>query len=180
VVRAQHGDPDAFSSLALASERQLSLIAQRILRDQEVAADAVQDTLLRAWLDVRGLRDPGRFDPWLRRILVRTCYRAAARRRSRALVEAVFAPAGEGSAADIADDTAPAAVARHDQLERALRRLSADHRASVVLCHYAGLSLPEAADALGVPTGTVKSRLNRALATMRASIEADDRLPSVA
>src|SRR5258706_4868941 len=83
VVRAQAGDLDAFSELTSRHTDRLYGAARLILRDSEQAADAVQDALLEAWLDIRGLRDPEKFDAWLRRLLVRACYRAAKRRRTR-------------------------------------------------------------------------------------------------
>ena len=67
------------------------------------------------------------------------------------------------------------AVAVRDQLERGFVRLSTDHRAVIVLVHYLGLSLSEAGEVLGVPLGTVQSRLSRATQNMRAALEADER-----
>src|SRR6478752_4062348 len=87
VVRAQRGDLDAFSALTVGRTDRLYSAARLILRDGEQAADVVQDALLQAWLDLRGLNDPDRFDAWLHRILVRACYRAAKRRRTRDVVE---------------------------------------------------------------------------------------------
>ena len=66
-------------------------------------------------------------------------------------------------------------VLDRDRLERAFGRLSPDHRAILVLTHYLGLPLNEAAETLDIPNGTAKSRMNRALAAMRAALEADDR-----
>jgi RNA polymerase sigma-70 factor (ECF subfamily) len=177
VTRAQHGDVEAFAALTRARARRLFSVARMIVRDDELAADVVQDTLLRAWTDLKALRDPDRYDAWLRRILVRACY-GAARRRSRGVVEITLAPDWEP--ASIAADDSPSAVALRDQLERAFGRLSPEQRATVVLHFYLGLTLDEAAEVLGIPTGTMRSRLNRALQAMRAAVEADDRSPSLA
>ena len=87
VVRAQAGDVDAYSALTAGRTSRLYAVARLILRDGEQAEDAVQDALLQAWLDLRGLRDSARFDAWLHRLLVRACYRAAKRRRSREITE---------------------------------------------------------------------------------------------
>jgi RNA polymerase sigma-70 factor (ECF subfamily) len=87
VVRAQRGDLDAFSALTVGATNRLFGAARLILRDDEHAADAMQDALLQAWRDLRGLRDPDRFDAWLHRLVVRACYRAAKRGRHRAVVE---------------------------------------------------------------------------------------------
>jgi RNA polymerase sigma-70 factor (ECF subfamily) len=67
-----------------------------------------------------------------------------------------------------------------DSLERALGRLSHDHRTVLVLTYYLDLPQADAAHALGIPLGTMKSRLNRATQALRAALEADEREPSVA
>jgi RNA polymerase sigma-70 factor (ECF subfamily) len=175
VIRAQGGDLDAFSALTVVSTDRLYAAARLILRDSEQAADAVQDALLQAWIDLRGLRDPDRFDAWLRRLLVRACYRAAKRRRTRDIVEIKVA-----STADRVTPDAQRALAIRDQLERGFRRLSPEQRAPIVLHHYLGLSLSESAEALGVPLGTMQSRLSRATQAMRAALEADDRTAALA
>ena len=174
VVQAQRGDLEAFSALTAGRTSRLYAAARLILRDDDRAADAVQDALLRAWLDLRALRDPDRFDAWLHRLLVRGCYRAARKDRSRDVIEIEMTPASEPS---VPEDQRGVAI--RDQLERGFRQLSADHRAAIVLYHYLGLSLAESADALGIPLGTMQSRLNRATRLMRAALEADERSPEL-
>jgi len=144
-------------------------IAYRILRDAHLAEDAVQITLVTAWRELRKLRDPDRFEPWLHRILTNACY-AEARRRTgwsanlRVIpVEATYDPGGIPTADD------------RDQLERALTRLTLEQRAVLVFHHYLGLTLPEVAEHLDIPLGTAKSRLHYAVTALRASLEADDR-----
>ena len=83
VERAQRGDHEAFEALATAAYHRLYAIASRILRDGYGAEDAVQDALVHAWRDVRGLRDPGAFDAWLQRLLINACYDQTRRRRRR-------------------------------------------------------------------------------------------------
>lgn len=174
VVRAQAGDVDAFSALTFDSTKRLHATARLILRDDEAAKDAVQDALLGAWLNLRGLRDPDRFDAWLHRLLINACYRTAKRHRIRDVVEL--------RVSTDRDDTPDVqrALAVRDQLERGFRHLSTEQRAVLVVRHYLGLSLHETADVLGVPLGTVQSRLYRATAAMRAALEADDRLADLA
>jgi RNA polymerase sigma-70 factor (ECF subfamily) len=174
VVRAQHGDADAFSALTAPRRGRLLAVARLILRDEDRAADAVQDALLQAWLDLRGLRDPERFDAWLNRLLVRSCHRAAGHLRVRTVAEIGIDGTAEPATRESQHD-----IVLRDQLERAFRRLSPEHRSILVLRHYLGLSQAETAAALGVPLGTVQSRLDRATRTMRASLEADDRLAPV-
>jgi len=175
VIRARDGDLDAFSMLTSSRTSRLFAVARLILRHSELAEDAVQDALIRAWQDLRGLRDPDRFDAWLHRLLVRACYKAAERNRRHAAVELdVDRPVGASSG----DPQGPTAV--RDQLERGFRRLSAEQRAVIVLHHYLGMSLADAADTLGIPLGTMQSRLSRATQVMRAALEADERTPALA
>jgi RNA polymerase sigma factor (sigma-70 family) len=171
VLRASAGDHAAFSQLATTAIGGLYRIAHLILRDAELANDAVQNALIAAWRDVRGLRDPDRFDAWLHRLTVRACYRVARSERHRTFTEVPFVPTHQQSSVD--DDQRLLAV--RDQLERGFRRLSAEERAVLVLRYYLDLPLAEAADIMGIPLGTMKSRLNRATHALRAALDAQDR-----
>ena len=171
VTRAQRGDVEAFDALAATRTRRLYLAARMIVRDDELAADVVQEALFRAWRDLRALRDPGAFDAWLRRIVVRGCYSVT--RRSRGVVEITLVPVVE--AEQDAGRDPMAIVAMRDQLDRAFGRLTPEQRAIITLHFYLGLTVPETADALGIALGTTASRLSRALQTMRAAVDADDR-----
>jgi RNA polymerase sigma-70 factor (ECF subfamily) len=165
------GDHDAFSELARASIGRLYATARLILRDDGRAEDATQEALVAAWRDLSALRDPDRFDAWLRRLLIRACYREIRRGRNRWTIEVDV----EGH--ETADADATLDVADRDQLERGFRRLDADQRMVLVMHYYLGLSLDEAAEALGIPPGTVRSRLSRATRAMRAALDADGRPP---
>jgi RNA polymerase sigma-70 factor (ECF subfamily) len=168
VERAQRGDRESFEVLAELSIAWLYNVAQLMLSDGDLAHDAVQEALVVSWRDLRGLRDPDRFDAWLRRILVRCVYRVAKGERRQAERERRVS-VGEGSpdsAGELAD---------RDEIERVFRRIKAEYRAVIVLHHYLGFSDQEAGEALGIPAGTVKSRLHRATAAMRAELEADRR-----
>ncbi len=169
VVRAQHGDEEAFASLAVAVGDRLHAVAHRILRDTDLAEDATQQALLTVWRDLPQLRDPARFDAWSYRLLVRACY-AEGRRTRRWAPNLRLLPADEPAAADGSNS-----VADRDQLERGFRRLSIDHRAVVVLHHYLDMPLDEVAETLGVPVGTVRSRLHHAMRGLRAALDADAR-----
>jgi RNA polymerase sigma-70 factor (ECF subfamily) len=169
IGRAQHGDEEAFASLAVAVGDRLHAVAHRILRDTELAEDATQQALLNVWRDLPQLRDPARFDAWSYRLLVRACY-AEARRTRRWAPNLRLLPGDEP-----ADAEGLSSVVDRDQLERGFRRLSIDHRAVVVLHHYLDLSLDEVAGVLGVPVGTVRSRLHHAMRGLRAALEADAR-----
>ena len=170
VGRAQRGDREAFATLTAGRTNRLYAAARLILRDDEAASDAVQDALVRAWVDLRGLRDPGNFDAWLHRVLVRVCHRSASRSRGRVVREVLTI-----SQSPAMVDDAQAEFAVRDELERGLRRLSVEHRTALVVRYYLDLPLAECAQVLGVPLGTVQSRVNRALQAMRAALAADGR-----
>lgn len=170
VERARRGDREAFALIADASITRLYNIAQLMLADADLAKDAVQETLIVTWRDLRALRDPERFDSWQHRILVRIVYRLA--RNERHHVQPVrLAGTDPGSTPDVAAD-----VEDRDAVDRGFRHLRPEYRAVLVLHHYLGLSDDEAAEVLGVPVGTVKSRLHRATAAMRAELDADTRM----
>ena len=171
VDRARRGDREAFSVLAGGAVDRLYAIARLILRDTELAEDATQDALVRAWRDLPSLRDVERFDAWLYRLIVRACADIG-RHRRRWRAEITIVPN------EPAEPDRSSALADRDQLERGLRRLSDAQRTIVVLHFYLGLSPSETADALEIPVGTAKSRLHYAIEALRAAIEADDRAPS--
>ena len=170
VEQAQRGDHDAFAILAGATIGRLDAAARLILRDPERAKDAVQEAFVRAWRDLPTLRDPDRFDAWLRRLVVHSCLNEARRRRSRPR-EVELLPIDHPTTSDPGS-----ALADRDELERGFRRLDPEQRAIVVLHYYLGYPLPEAADILGVPVGTAKSRLHRAIQALRGAVDADARL----
>jgi RNA polymerase sigma-70 factor (ECF subfamily) len=168
---AKKGDREAFDSLARTVGDRCMAIACGILRDVDRAEDAVQAALITAWRELRSLRDPERFEPWLHRILTHECY-AEARRGRRMRAEIRVLPLQQD------DSNAYVTVHDRDQLERAFRRLTLEQRSVLVFHHYLDLPLAEVADRLGIPLGTAKSRLHYATAALRASLEADSRVPS--
>src|SRR6185312_16529316 len=169
VLRAQRGDEEAFASLAVAIGDRLHAISHRILRDTDLAEDATQQALLTIWRDLPQLRDPARFDAWSYRLLVRACYSEARRTRHWA-PNLRLMPADEPTSTD-----GSTLVVDRDQLERGFRRLSIEHRAVVVLHHYLDMPIDQVAETLGVPPGTVRSRLHYAMQGLRAALEADAR-----
>jgi RNA polymerase sigma-70 factor (ECF subfamily) len=169
VDQAKRGDEEAFDALARMVGDRCMAIACRILRDTHLAEDAVQSALVKAWRELRTLRDPDLFEPWLHRILTNECY-AEARRRTRWSANIRLLPTEESPEA-----SGYLTVNDRDQLERAFRRLTLEQRAVVVFHYYLDLPLPEVADRLGIPRGTAKSRLHHATAALRASVDADAR-----
>jgi RNA polymerase sigma-70 factor (ECF subfamily) len=174
VEAARSGDEEAFASLARGMADQLFAVAHRILRDIGQAEDAAQQTLVTAWRELPGLRDADRFEAWIHRILVRACYaeaRSARRWSANIRVLPVQGPA--------TPDTS-LGVVFNDTLDRGFRRLPTEQRSIFVLHHYLGWPLAEIAETLGIPLGTVKSRLHYATQGLRAALEADERAASPA
>jgi RNA polymerase sigma-70 factor, ECF subfamily len=169
VEAARRGDREAYADLIRARGDRLFAIAQRILRDVDRTEDAVQDALVIAWRDLPSLRDPDRFDAWLYRLLVRACITEARReRRLGATIRAL--PMDFPSTSDDY-----VSVAARDELERGFRRLPPEQRALIVLRHFVGLEPAEIAEVIGIPAGTVRSRLHHAHRAMRAALDADAR-----
>lgn len=173
VLRAQRGDAEAFDSLARMVGARCLAIAVRILRDIDVAEDAVQAAMIMAWTELRALRDPSRFEPWLHRILTHACWAEARHRRRWYAGRGILGVTGAYGPDDYLT------VDDRDLLERALRRLTSQQRSVMVFHHYLGLSISEVAGRAGIPVGTAKSRLHHATRALRASIEADARASTV-
>lgn len=170
VERAQGGDRDAFAGLVRAVGDRMYAVAYRILRDADVAQDAYQEAMIIAWRRLPTLRDPDRFEAWIRRILVHECY-AESRKRTRWSTHARVVDAMQPEGGD-----ERTAVHDRDELERAFRGLSIDHRAVFVLHHHVGLSLVEIADTLKIPAGTARSRLHYATRALRRTLDAGEPL----
>jgi RNA polymerase sigma-70 factor (ECF subfamily) len=167
VERAMRGDREAFGLLVGSASDRLFAIATRILRDTDLAEDALQSALITAWRELPRLRDPDRFEAWVRRLLVHACYAEARRRRQWAGNVRVLPVDGPAAADELIS------VADRDALDRAFRRLTVEQRAVFVLHHHVGLPLVEVAETLGIPAGTARSRLHYATRALRSAVEAD-------
>lgn len=167
VIRAQQGDVDAFARLVGSAIDRLHGVAIRILSDSDAADDAVQRALIDAWDHIDGLRDPGRFDAWTYRLVVRAALKEIRRERSERGRVRFVVPS-------VVDRDLGADLAERDAIERGFRRLSPEQRVVLVLHHYADLPLAEIADILGIPAGTVGSRLHTAAARLRAALDRDE------
>jgi RNA polymerase sigma-70 factor (ECF subfamily) len=169
VARAQEGDQDAFESLTIANHSRLYRVAYGILRDRHLSEDATQQAFLDIWRNLGSLDDPARFEGWSYRLLVHACY-AEAKRKPRWAPEADI----EGSRVPVApDDYGP--VIDRDLLERGFRHLSVEHRTVIVLRCLLDMPMDQVAETLGIPVGTVGSRLNRAVSALRAALQAESR-----
>ena len=138
-------------------------LAAAILGDRGEAEDATQDALVIAWRRWQQLRDPDRFEAWFHRILVNTCRDRLRRVARRPTTDLSPELAGASDPTSAVDD--------HDQIGRAMALLSADHRIVVTLRYYLDLPIDQIAARLGVPAGTVNSRLHNALRQMRQGVD---------
>jgi RNA polymerase sigma-70 factor (ECF subfamily) len=160
VESAQRGSREAFAVLVAGHERSLYGTALSLSRSSLDASDALQDAFVEAFVKLRKLRDPGKFGPWVSAILVNKC--RDARRRNRtvptdALLESqAYEFAGPETSLDLLD---------------ALRDLDEQLRVVVALRYFRDLKVDEIAEIVGCPSGTVKSRLNRAIAALHERLE---------
>ena len=166
---ARAGDHGAFVALLRSYEPRLRALAYRVLRDPDTVADALQESYLRAYRSLAGFRDEARLGTWLYRVTYNACLdQLAGRRRQLHLVERVGDEV-ERHESDPAD-----LVATGDSLSRALDTLSPEHRAVVYLCIQQDLDLGTAASVLGIPYGTVGSRLNHARTVLRKALAGEE------
>lgn len=172
VIRAMRGDADAFDALVAATIARLDGAARLILHDHGRAEDAVQDAYAKAWRDLPGLRDPDRFDSWLRRLVINSCYDELRRQKSRP-IQVHADGVDQLTTADSQE-----ALGDRDAIERAVRGLDIDLRTVVVLFYYLDLPLPEVAQAAGIAVGTAKSRLFRARNELRRALGETAEAPS--
>ena len=170
VEQARRGDSAAF--VALIEERQAAMtrVAMAILGNRSDAEDALQEALTALWRQLPRLREPHRFDAWADRILVNACLLVLRRRRRRGVREIVATPGSPPAVEPAIADPASLeeSTVDRDAFRRAFETLSGDARALIVLRHLEDRSIPEIAAILGIPDGTVKSRLftaRRALET---------------
>lgn len=165
VAAAKAGDRDAFGTLVEPDLPAALGTARIVTRSEADASDAVQEALLSAWRGLDGLREPEAFRAWFRRHVVRAALRAATKRgRVLELDLAAAAPDGE---LDRALD--------HRTLARAFDRLDPRDRLLLTLHHFWDLPIAETAAHLGIPAGTVKSRVHYAMDRLRAAFAAEER-----
>ena len=179
VQRVQRADAAAFAVLMRRYNRRLYRTARSILKDDGAAEDAVQEGYLAAWRHVGAFRGDAQIGTWLTRIVVNQALQALRRRRREQVVVLFDEPAGEPTDADGAVNDPPAADMPEDAMartemrrliERKIDELPEAYRTVFVLREVEDMTVDEAATALGIPAATVRSRLFRAKARLRASL----------
>ena len=178
VERARTGDVNAYESLVQQYQELAFRVAYQVTGDAADAEDAAQEAFVNAYYALSRFRAGAPFRPWLLRIVANEAWnrRTSAHRRT-ALAERALAAQSSGEAAPSPEEAAEADEFRAI-LIATLRDLRADDRLVLAYRLFFDLSEAEMAVALNCPRGTVKSRLSRALARLRAALPDDIRLPS--
>jgi RNA polymerase sigma-70 factor (ECF subfamily) len=179
IAKAAGGDLDAFNQLVLTYQNLAYSVAYRTLQEEDAAADAVQESMIKAFRSLSGFQG-GSFKSWIIRIVVNTCYDALRSRKRRRTDSLDDFAAGDDYGADGAGDYSPQLedpgerpdvyVQRMELsqlIEQSIARLPAEQRLALTLCDVHGYAYDEISDMTGMPMGTVKSRINRARAKLR-------------
>lgn len=164
--RAVRGDADAFAQLVHREEPRLRALAYHLLRDPDRTDDALQEAYVRAFRALADFRVEASFGTWMYRITHNVCMDELRRCPPVASLDHL-----DRERPDPRPDPSTDVVDRAD-LAAAFAALPPEHRAVVLAVDVHGLNYEEAADALGIPSGTVGSRLNRARASLRRTLEA--------
>jgi len=177
IAQATQGDLDAFNQLVLLYQNLAYSVAYRTLQDGDAAADAVQESMIKAFRSLSNFQG-GSFKSWIIRIIVNTCYdmlRSQKRRRTDSLdnfADDDSSDYGSEYSMQLEDPSEqPDAFAQRMELsqliEHGIARLPADQRLALTLCDVHGYAYEEISELTGMPMGTVKSRINRARAKLR-------------
>lgn len=175
VEAVRQGKPGAFDAVVLAHQDRVYAFCTRMLSDREEALDAAQEVFLSAYRNLPGFRGEAALSTWLLRIAANQCLNRIRKRKVQAARETrfpepedprdpPFQPPGK-------EEDRPDRIAENREtgkiLEAALGRLEEDSRMLVLLSDVEGLSYEEISEAVGIPLGTVKSKLHRARMALR-------------
>lgn len=183
IERSLNGDLDAYNHLVVEYQNLAYSVAYRLLSDADGAADAVQDSFIKAYRALDSFRG-GSFKSWLMRIVTNTCYDVLRARKRRATESIDDLPVEEEYAVQLTDEgESPQDYVERRELnallEEAIGSLPDDQRTVIVLCDVEGYSYEEIAEITGVAMGTVKSRISRARSKVRDYLtERSELLPS--
>ena len=176
VRRAKAGEQDAFETIVRLHEKPLYALALRTLRSPEDAADALQETFLKAWTGLNGFRGGSKLSVWLYRIMLNVCTDALRRRKE--TVSLTRYEDEESAEQELPDERYDPAriVERQDlraRVRTAVERLPEDFRRPLLLREFGGLSYEEIAGLLDLPAATVKTRIYRARQKLYAMLASD-------
>lgn len=166
-ARALQGDEGAFEEILGRYKGLMLRTAYSIVKDRDIAEDAVQDALIQAWQHLPSLRETGALRPWLMRIVVNQCISFKRRfARSAMFLQQSFAEQETEQASQVAND-AECVLERNWDLVRAIEQLSAKQQVVIALHYYQGMTLPEMSQTLQTSENTLKKRLQVALNNLR-------------
>jgi RNA polymerase sigma-70 factor (ECF subfamily) len=165
IRRAQHGDSGAFGKLVRLHREGAVNVVYRMCGDAELAEEAAQEAFIRAWTNLPRYKPRSPFRNWLYRIATNVAVDALRSQREAVDVEAVHVPDGESGPEVLTE-----VQERGERVRQAVLELPPASRAVVVLREYEDLSYQEIADTLGIPIGTVMSRLNYARGLLRRAL----------
>jgi RNA polymerase sigma-70 factor, ECF subfamily len=175
VERARAGDRAAFEALIRGRVVRLMRLATSILLHDADAGDAVQDSCVRAWVELPQLRDPAQFDAWLWRIVINACRTTLRRRHRTGVREITIDDAGEVVDTPQSGLGMGESVSEVEVIQRSFARLDPDRRAILILHHVEGRSIAEIAAVFGIPEGTAKWRLHAARQELGRALKVERR-----
>ncbi|WP_153729416.1 sigma-70 family RNA polymerase sigma factor [Salinibacillus xinjiangensis] len=159
---AQKGDKEAFTRLITECQDSLYRVAKGILRDDADCGDAIQEAIMKSYYSIHTLKDLGAFKAWITRILIHKCYDLLKKQKRVVPMESVEL---------LAENRAE--LKQHYELFDEIAKLKEKHRTILILFYYEQYSIKEIADILKLREGTVKSRLNRARASLADLLKLD-------
>ena len=169
----ERADRGAFAQLVVRHQSQVRTVLRRLTKgDAALADDLAQETFVLAWRNLKAFRFEARFSTWIYRIAF-NAWQSEARKKREVLMEIDddAPPPGSNAFEEMPD------VAARVDLERAMATLSDGERAAIAACYYGDLSHEEAAAALGIPLGTVKTHILRAKAKLKARLAPPEKSP---
>lgn len=167
------GDKQAFNALVERYRDRMVSYAYRMVGSAELAQDVAQETFVRVYKSAGTFRDDGRFSPWVYKIASNVCLSERARRAKDALNVDFETLEDTHDSGVVVEDQVMAALTS-ERLSRGIAKLNAQHKTALMMHVYQGLTYVEIGEALGVPTGTVKSRLFYAIRKLREVLEEQD------
>ena len=173
-TRAMQGDEDAFEDILDRYKGLMLRTAYSIVKDRDVAEDAVQNALIQAWQHLPSLRETGALRPWLMRIVVNQCISFKRHlARSTKFLQQSFSEQETARASQVAD-YAKGRVECNWDLEQAIENLPAKQRTVIALHYYQGMTLPEMSQTLQTSENTLKKRIQAALSNLRHIMKSDE------
>ncbi len=170
MLRLKSGEKQAFTALVERYRDRMVSYAYRMVGNAELAQDVAQETFVRVYKSAGTFRDDGRFSPWLYKIASNVCLSERAKRAKEAL-NVDFDSLEDTQESDLVVEDQVLAKLTGEQLTRGIAKLTQQHKTVLVMHVYQGLTYVEIGESLGIPTGTVKSRLFYAIRKLRDVIE---------